>query len=85
MIEDLPSNALEQLTQLPPMEQQEEILRCLYCSLDVLLTGNSIVIDRERTSYRVKTQERIDAKLKRRGTGKLILDIYGIQLILPND
>lgn len=88
MVEDgrqLPNNALEQLAQLPPLDKQGAILGRLYHSIDRLLTGNGIAIDRDRSSGRVKTHENIDLKLKRRGTEKLVLDIYGLRLILPEE
>lgn len=82
---NLPRDAVEQLRQLPPLEEQEGILARLFQNVDTLLTGSDISIDRERSSSRVKTWDRITAKLRRRGVDKLILDVYGIQLILPED
>lgn len=80
-----PGDTIEQLAQLPPMDKQGVILDRLYHDVDQLLTRHGILIDKERSSYRVKTEEAIAAKLKRRGREKLILDIYGLQLILPQD
>jgi hypothetical protein len=81
----LPINALEQLSQLPPKEQQQVVLDRLYGNVTRLLTEKGLSVNRERSASRLKSQERINAKLERRGTDKLILDIYGMQVILPEN
>lgn len=81
----IPVNTLEQLAQLPSSEEQERILSRLYNSVIQLLAGNNLTVDLEKSSKRSKTREAIDRKINRRGTGKPILDIYGIRLILTED
>lgn len=81
----LPANAIEQIQLLPDVDERSRILTCLYNDIVNLLAKNGIKIDTERSSSRVKTDQRIQEKIFRRGWRDPILDIYGLRLIMEND
>lgn len=80
----LPIDALEQLRLLPSVDKRSGILTSLYDEVGELLAGSGIKIDQERSSCRVKPDERIQEKITRRGSADPILDIYAMRLIMEN-
>lgn len=78
----LPSSATEQLANLPPFEERERVLASLFTTIREHLSVNGILIDVEKSSCRVKTEERINAKITRRGSADPILDLFALRLIM---
>ena len=83
-ISRLPINALEQLKTLPTFEERERILASLFTDVGKLLSGEEVNIDMEKSSYRVKPEERIQAKIDRRGSADPILDLYAMRFIMED-
>lgn len=78
----LPTSSLEQLASLPSFEERNRILCSLFEEIKILLTENGVQVNTEDSTYRVKTDERIQAKIARRGSDDPILDLYGLRFIL---
>lgn len=83
-INRLPVDAVEQLANLPPFEERKRILASLFFDIGRLLSDGGVKVDMERSSYRVKPEERIQAKVDRRGSADPILDLYAVRFIIEN-
>lgn len=83
---DLPTNALDQLAKLPTDERvRRQILDGHFLDLKSLLTRNGIYFDQQKSQPRLKTMERIAAKIDRRGFEQLILDIFGVIFVVKEE
>jgi len=80
----LPIDALEQIRLLPSVDERTRILMSLFGEVNELLVSSGVEIDQERSSYRIKPDERIREKIVRRGSADPILDIYAMRLIMEN-
>lgn len=75
----LPETVGEQLRLLPDAKIREEICHSLAIGITSLLVSNGVRI--EEMSVRTKSVDRINEKIKRRGSMAPMRDIYGIRII----
>lgn len=80
--QQLPASASEQLENLPSFEERKNVLALLFEEIKILLSENGILVNAENSTYRVKTDERIQEKIAQRGPAKPIMDLYGIRFVL---
>lgn len=79
--ERLAVDANEQLGVIPDTKSGILISKNIYKGLTFLLESYGIKVNREHSSFRLKTPDRVIQKIARRGAQVPIRDIYGIRLI----
>ena len=77
----LPEDVYEQLRLLPEPEIGEEICKSLFFDIVALLNSEGIKVDFYKSGFRVKSLDRIKAKVESRNSTSPLRDIYGIQII----
>ncbi len=78
-IPHMPADVYEQLAALPEEEVRSAICTNLALGLSILLADNGVKF--EDVTARVKTKEKIERKITRRGSAGPVRDIYGVRFI----
>lgn len=78
----MPADVFEQLSNLPDPETQEKICENIYNKVCAILNSHGVVFYEEISSCRVKSKERIEEKIKIRGSTLPVRDIYGTRMIV---
>jgi len=74
----------EQMANLPSMKDQEKICKGLFTEVLAVLVDNGVDVDFEKSSYRVKSREGIEGKIKTRGSNAPMRDIDGIRVVVAD-
>lgn len=80
----MPIDVYEQLANLPDLETQNKICEGIYNKVCSILDYHGIVFFEEMSKCRVKSKERIEEKIKIRGTTLPVRDIYGNRMIISD-
>lgn len=82
----LPKNALEQVAKMQSEWEIEKRIKLkeLFDNVCACLEENGIGFDKEKSKPRLKTRERVQDKIDRRGSDDLILDKYGLRFVVTS-
>lgn len=78
----LPKDVFEQISALPCDEERGEILVDLAIKLGALFGRNGIPL--EAVTMRIKSREKIQKKIERRGSSAPLRDLYGVRFVISN-
>jgi hypothetical protein len=78
--ERYPKTSSEQLDSLPDEAMREAMAKNLYVGLVFLMESFGITVDKDKSSYRVKSMDRIIEKIERRRAP--LRDLIGVRLII---
>lgn len=78
----MPTDVFEQLSNLPDKETQEKICEGIYNKVCAILNSHGVVFYDDISNCRVKSKERIEEKIKIRGSTLPVRDIYGTRMIV---
>lgn len=78
----LPNDVYEQIKALPCDEERGEILGDLAVKLAAILGRNGIPL--EAATMRIKSREKIEKKIERRGSTAPLRDLYGVRFVIES-
>lgn len=80
----MPVDVYEQLANLPDSETQTKICGTIYDKVCSILDYHGITFYKEESNCRIKSKERIEEKIKIRGSTRPVCDIYGTRIIVDD-